>query len=232
MKKGFRTIMMMALALCVMCGSAFAAEIGVSLDASVTLEGTLPATPEQFRIVLTANDESYPMPGGKTGGTTSIAIAGAAEGVFDEIVYERVGIYTYTLDQVNGQNADCTYDQTVYDVTVFVVNAEDGEGFEATVVMYAQGSDKKCPANFHNVYVTVTPPPGEVTDTGVQDKWPWYLAGAIAMLILAAIAIKVLREQFAEEAQPETGGITDADLAELAEDLDADFYEDEENDKK
>lgn len=233
MKKFFRTIMMAMAALCLVAAPALAAEVSVSLPVEVTLEGTLPEKPEQFIFELSAASDKYPMPGGLAGGTTSTSVAGAAEGAFGDIVYDRVGIYTYTIDQVNGQNPDCTYDQRVYDVIVTVVNAENGEGFEATAVMYAQGSEQKqTAAVFHNVYVTVTPPPpGEVTDTGVRDTWYWYLIGAFGMMCFAAVAIRALREKIEDDAQPETAGMTEKDLAELAEDLDADFYEDE-NDKK
>lgn len=251
MKYSFRKIILAAAMLCLMCTGAFA-EMGDSLiedgfinDADVSLDINVnldfapgDAEEEEFRFVLTPENENNPMPGGKTGGSSSIAINGDLEGMFESIQFDRVGIYNYTIEQVNGANSDILYDDTVYNVAITVVNNDMGTGFETSVIIFTEDKiAKEGDLEFDNVYITpepgsvTPPPPGEVTDTGVRDTWYLYLIGAMGMMAFAAVAIKVLREKNEEELQPEAAGITDKDLAELAEDLDANFYEDE-NDKK
>ncbi len=52
--------------------------------------------------------------------------------LFSGIVYEQAGVYTYTIAEWAGTDADITYDDTVYTVTVTV--EDDGNGFlNATV---------------------------------------------------------------------------------------------------
>jgi len=251
MKNSFRKIILAAAMLCLMCTGAFA-EMGdsitedgfindadVSLDINVNVDFAPPgATEEEFRFVLTPEKDSNPMPGGATGGSSSVAISGDLQGMFDSIEFDRVGIYNYTIEQVTGTNSNIIYDDTVYNVVITVVNSDNGSGFESNTIIYSQDAQhKEGGLDFDNVYITpepgevTPPPPGAVTDTGVRDTWYLYLIGAMGMMAFAALAIKVLREKNEEEVQPEAAGITDKDLAELAEDLDANFYEDE-NDKK
>lgn len=251
MKNSFRKFILAAAMLCLMCTGAFA-EMGDSIteegftndaDVSLNLDVSFDYAPagsedEEFRFVLTPVDDNNPMPGGATGGSTSVAVSGDLKGMFDSIKFDRVGIYEYTIEQVTGANSNIVYDDTVYNVVITVVNSDNGAGFVSNTIIYSDDNQhKEGSLDFDNVFITpepgkeTPPPPGEVTDTGVRDTWYLYLIGAMGMMAFAAVAIKVLREKNEEEAQPEAAGITDKDLAELAEDLDANFYEDE-NDKK
>jgi pilin isopeptide linkage protein len=191
MKSSFRGVLLaiLALALCLAAPTALAAEdLSVHLNARVTLEGTYPNPAEGYIVRMTADQNAYPMPGGQTGGMYDITITGPGQGQFPVITYDRLGIYTYTVTQLAGSNADCTYDRRTYKLTVSVINAENG-GLGVEVALREQGKDQKTDtALFHNAYRVIpvpTTPPGNSTPTGVNDLLPYY-AGGCALLLLAA----------------------------------------------
>ena len=103
---------------------------------TVSLSGQLPKPAENYTIKLRADDPSYPMPAGTVNGVYEMKITGAATQNFPTITYDRVGIYTYTVWQEAGSNKKCTYDETMYFLTVYITNAEDGSGLESTVVLH------------------------------------------------------------------------------------------------
>lgn len=140
---------------------AFAAESPeVSIPVSVSLSGTLPKPAEDFTIKLRADNASYPMPEGANRDVYTMTITGADTKNLPIIAYNRVGVYTYTIYQVAGSNRKCTYDDTVYALTVYVTNAEDGSGLEATTVLYPDSEGDKQPgADFNNAYEMVKPTP-------------------------------------------------------------------------
>ena len=127
-------------------------------------------------------------------------ITGAGKGALPEITFTRVGVYEYTVSQLPGEFEGCQYDDSVYSLTVYVVNSETYDGLEATAVLYRNSEgDKLSEAAFTNVYPTVTPKPtedpGEITDTGVRDVWPIYLAGAALLLIISGLLAVFLRRK-------------------------------------
>lgn len=153
-----RTILAV-MCLLTMTALAFAAENpGVSIPVTVSLSGTLPKPAETFTIRLKADDLSYPMPDGSVDGVYTMTITGGTTKNLPTITYDRVGVYTYTIYQVAGSNTNCTYDDTVYVLTVYITNAEDGSGLEATVVLHlASQSEKLTDAEFRNRYKTIVP---------------------------------------------------------------------------
>ena len=198
MKSSFSKILLTlaALILCLaaMMSPALAAANGltVQLDAGITLEGTLPDPAETYTIRLTADDSANPMPGGQTGGSYDLEITGAGAASFPEITYDKLGIYTYTIAQVAGSNADCTYDARTYSLTVSVINAGQGGGLAVEVALREDGAvEKTDKAVFHNAYKVIVPTaapttePGDITPTGVSDRWLYYMGGG-ALLMLAA----------------------------------------------
>ena len=151
---------------------AFAAENpGVSIPVTVSLSGTLPKPAEDFTIKLRADNASYPMPEGSVGDIYTMTITGADTKNFPTITYNRVGVYTYTIYQVAGNNKKCTYDDTVYALTVYITNAEDGSGLEATAVLYPDSEGNKLPgAEFDNEYETVKPTPTDPDTPRTGDE--------------------------------------------------------------
>ncbi len=168
----------------------------IQIGAQITLEGALPKSPETFIIRMTANDSANPMPDGALGGSFDLSITGAGSAAFPIITYDRVGIYKYTVRQIAGANPGCkSYDARIYDLTISVINDDRG-GIDAAVALRERGKEEKCDlAMFHNVYKTKVTPPGEITPTGVSDRWPLYLGGAAALIIAAIVIARVLRRR-------------------------------------
>lgn len=201
MKNCLRNALMLVMALMLAICPAMAEETEItfpaaSLKAAVTLEGTLPKPADDFVIRLTPADETCPMP---ADGVNEITINGEGSGTFGDIVFEKVGIYSYTIEQVSGDYEDMkSFDNSIYNVTVYCtnVNPENPDGrLELTVTMYRNSETEKTDvAVFHNVYKTVVPTtePGEVTPTGVQDHWMYYLAFCAVMLVASGVLLKVV----------------------------------------
>lgn len=168
---------LLALVMTVMCSMtmvlpAYAAELpGVSVPVTISLSGTLPYPAEDFTVVLKADDAAYPMPNGTVNGAYSMTITGEDTDNFPMITYERVGVYTYTVYQVAGTNKKCTYDDTVYSLTVTVSNKADYRGLEATAVLYPDSEGDKLPgAEFENKYKVE--PPSDTPKTGNESTPP------------------------------------------------------------
>lgn len=193
--RGFAALVALLLCAAALCPAAMADGLSVTVDVSVTLEGTLPEKAESFSIVMQPDEASFPMPEGSEGGLARIVIKGAGMGSFGPIAYDKVGVYSYTVRQIPGTNADCRYDARVYGLTVYVTNKQGG-GLETTMVLHLEEeADKPDDILFHNRYRVVRPPvtpKPTPTPTGVEDTWPMYLAGSFAMLGIGGIAFFLL----------------------------------------
>ena len=89
-----------------------ASPTGVSLGASKILTGR-DLKDGEFAFVLKDAD----------GNTVDETVNDANGSVkFDEITYDQVGTYRYTVSEVKGDDTTITYDETVYDVTVEVTD--------------------------------------------------------------------------------------------------------------
>lgn len=181
----------LALVMTVICSTtmilpAYAAELpGVSVPVTISLSGTLPYPAEDYMVVLKADDSAYPMPEGSVDGVYSLTITGEDTENFPTITYDRVGIYTYTVYQVAGSNKKCTYDDTVYALTVTISNKEDFSGLEATAVLYPDSDGEKMPgAEFENKYKVE--PPSDTPKTGDESSPLLY-----AVLIVVSMGVIV-----------------------------------------
>lgn len=160
------TVFALALGIGIISRTAYAADsLNVAIPVSVELEGAFPTEKEDYVLHLKTGEEAFPMPEGTVDGIYSMSVNGGGEFVFPEITYNKVGIYTYQIWMSVGENAFAIYDETVYDITVYVTNAEDGSGLESTVIAYAKEDEaEKTPVLFHLFYKT----PAEIT---VVKKW-------------------------------------------------------------
>ena len=193
------TLAIMALLLCLatIAPAAMAQELplSVQVEAEITAEGTLPEQPDNRVVRLTADDEANPMPNGQKGGSYDLTVANAGKATFPAMTFDKLGVYTYTIQQIAGSYEDCKYDARVYVLTISVVNGENG-GYEVSVSMRESDKTEKTDAAlFHNVYKTIVTPPGNITETGVNDMWPWYMGGSAALLIVAFIIVRALRRR-------------------------------------
>ena len=189
------SVMLAVMCMVTMTVPAFAAENpGVSIPVKITLSGTKPNPAENYTIKLEADDTSYPMPEGAKNGVYTMTITGAATKNLPTITYGQVGIYTYKISQVAGSNKKCTYDKSVYTLTVYITNAEDGGGLEATaaVRLLKDGEEAadKTDVVFKNVYPTVKP----VTPKTGDDSPPLLYAGMVAVGLGVIVALFVTRK--------------------------------------
>ena len=215
MQRKFLAAAMLAVMFALMlCGAAHAAQEPVTVDQEViiTLSGTLPGHRETFTVVMEALDGNNPMPGGQTGGTYSIEILGQNKtgnaGWFPTMTYTKPGVHKYKVWQVPGDHPRCTYDDTVYTMTVQVTNTPDFEAFELVVFFNDNEGGPKPDNNlFHNEYTVKN---GSATPTGVADDWPYYFAASGVLMLLSLFLMTKLRRREAVE--------TDAGEAYLDED--------------
>ena len=141
-------------------------------------------TDEVFTFQISADDEAFPMPD-----NAELTIEGTGKASFD-IRYGEVGIYTYTVREIAGSGEYCTYDDTVYAVSVYVLWDEENAKL-VTVVVCADENDYKTEAVFTNVYTPPAPPPTPTPTTppapttGDASK----LIQGLALTAVAAICI-------------------------------------------
>lgn len=179
---------------------AFAAgTTGVSLPVTVNLSGPLPSKAENFKITLTALDAANPMPEGTVDGKYTLTVSGKDKtntGTFPAITFDRVGIYDYTITQLEGTNKKCTYDTRVYYARIYITNNKDMTALESTVVIYDENpntddkqADKADALVFANKYAQTTDSP----KTGDESQ-PLLYAGLIAASLAVLVALLVTRK--------------------------------------
>lgn len=89
---------------------------------------------------------------------------GITKGSFKEMRYTRPGDYKYTVYQLKGKNKEVIYDDSVYEVTVRVVNTQEG-GLAAEVWAVKDQSDQKVDEiKFVNQYKETTTSTTETID--------------------------------------------------------------------
>lgn len=180
--------------------SALAAENpGVTVPVTISISGKKPRPAEDYTIQLKADDASFPMPEGSDGGVYTLTITGPDTKNFPTITYDRVGIYTYTIYQVAGSSRRCTYDDSVYTLTVYVTNAEDGSGLEATAVLRLDpDGDKLSGAEFTNKYRSAQPAPDPVNPssprTGDESNLVLYTGLCAVSMGMIAVLLRKRKE--------------------------------------
>lgn len=139
------------------------------------IEGDTPAKNSTFTFVLTPNDESYPMPDGKTGGSKEMSISGAGSGEFGIIEFGAAGTYEYTVFEKNTGETGYGYDESTYTIRYEVADEDaNGDGrcdCVRTFLRDGEVVDGMTSASFTNTYKAPeedqTPPP-----TPVQTSTP------------------------------------------------------------
>ncbi len=127
-------------------------EVQVTLEASKKLE----APAEMYDRVLDADEFTFELKDeeGKAVDTAKNHEGGLIE--FDAITYKNPGTYKYTINEVIPADAEklggVTYDETVYNVTVEVVDNNDGTLTAKAPVYTKVGEDTAGAAKFVNTY--------------------------------------------------------------------------------
>lgn len=208
--KVIMTLLAFTMCLTILAPAVFAEEApSVEIPVTVKSSGSPPTDDEDYKIVLESDNADYPMPVGSEDGIFSMIITGENTIKMPNIQYSSLGIYTYTIYQIPGSNKLATYDDTKYNLVVYVTNAEAGSGLETTVILYLLGeTDKHDEVIFNNEYekeITPSPPdksgpPGPETLDRPQPPqtsddntiWPYvglFISGA-AMIFILGMTIK------------------------------------------
>lgn len=110
-----------------------------------------------FTYTLTADNTTYPMPTGSTGGVYTFTLTDSVEENIGPIMtYTTAGVYTYKLKQTVGTTPNYTYDPIEYDVLVYAVE-QAGVLHTETVIKLAGVKYEK--AEFNTAYNEVLPTP-------------------------------------------------------------------------
>lgn len=135
----------------IMCFESHALSTAIAqIPIEIHCDGDLPTEKESFVIELVPDKSDYPMPDESENGVYQISVNSNDSAVI-EIPCDRVGVYTYTVKQLPGDNDVCIYDESVYGITVFVTYAEDGS-LEVNIAVYDSNSQKESAVEFSNYY--------------------------------------------------------------------------------
>lgn len=97
-----------------------------SIDPPVTKQvtGDTPITNDTFSFKMVGKNGA-PMPADATGDTVLRTLTGAGQVEMGQIDYARAGVFEYEVSEIAGANANYTYDNSVFTMTVTV--ADDGQ---------------------------------------------------------------------------------------------------------
>mgnify|MGYP000757625933 FL=1 len=160
----------------------------VTLGASKTYKGA-ELKDKQFTFVLKDKD-----------GNVVFEAKNGADGqvMFETLIYDRAGVYEYTISEKNDGQKNVTYDETVYNVTITVT--DNGKGNLIAEAVYGDGRTPQ----FVNTYVkpqnpvkpeqptpTVKPQNPEAVQTGDHNSFAGTLGmAALALAVAAGVMIR------------------------------------------
>lgn len=159
----------------------YAAEpASIQFEIHLDITGDIPSSAKSFTFVLEAIDNA-PMPERDT-----LRLTGTESGKFSPIAYSKPGTYHYTVCQVIGDTNGYVYDDTVYDLDVYVTTDDSGS-LDAVIWAYEAGdSEKTDEILFTNQYLSES---GETPQTGDTSKIGfWITISAACLLGLAVVA--------------------------------------------
>lgn len=167
MRGSLLAMLILVMCLSLMCPAIAADAITVEIPVTVKNSGYELEEAETYKIVLKADDASFPMPEGSENGEFTMEVTGPGEFKFPAMTFAKHGTYNYTVWQVAGENELGTYDDSKFNVTVYITNTEDFKGLQSTVAVYKDGESEKQSIEFGNSYEEPIPDV-EIT---VVKKW-------------------------------------------------------------
>lgn len=165
----------------------------------IKLEGTTPSPAEKYKILLKAEGSlTSPMPSGSTDEGYVLSIKGSGTEKLPVLSFESPGVHTYTISQIKGSNSQCSYDETVYTMKVYVTNNENGPGLVSEIVLTVPGMDGK-PEHiiFVNKYPTVPDDPDDPDGPQTGDSshlWLYICLGAVSLTALVTLFLTKRRK--------------------------------------
>lgn len=139
-----------------------------------------------------------PMPSGSTDEGYVLSIKGSGTEKLPVLSFESPGVHTYTISQIKGSNSQCSYDETVYTMKVYVTNNENGPGLVSEIVLTVPGMDGK-PEHiiFVNKYPTVPDDPDDPDGPQTGDSshlWLYICLGAVSLTALVTLFLTKRRK--------------------------------------
>ena len=145
-------------------------QCSITIPVQVTVSGDT-APQENYTFTMKTETDGAPMPTEST-----LTVTGSGTGSFAPITYTAPGDYIYRITQTAGTTKGMTYDSSGYQVTVRVVNAENGS-LAAEIWAVKNDSNQKVDSiSFNNQYdngqaPAVTPTaPGSGADNNVDNN--------------------------------------------------------------
>ena len=145
MKQNIKKIMIFLLAIFLIIPSVSQAseyETTLNIPVEVTVDGDTPE--EEYTFSLEAKENAL----NHQPDQSEIKVAKNSKGEFGPITYDTPGKYSYVVKQIAGENINTTYDQSYYDVDVYVINEQDENGaytgrLISVLVAYKDGAEEK-----------------------------------------------------------------------------------------
>jgi len=148
-KLGIWSCILLVLFAATVPGNALAAEREqISIPVRVLTEGSEPDRNGEYTVELLAQTPGCPMPEGSSAGVYRLTLKGGSTGHI-VISCDTLGVYDYRIRQVPGTEADCTYDEGVYRLRLYVTEREDGK-VSASAMLYDREEEKQTEVLFRN----------------------------------------------------------------------------------
>ncbi len=118
----------------------------------------------KYKITIENEDASAPMPKNDT-----VEVNESGEGSF-AITITEPGTYDYLVYQIEGDDDSITYDNTVYEVHVAVINDDKGELIYTVAVNIANTDQKPEKLSFRNITANINIDPEEPSEDSTEEK--------------------------------------------------------------
>lgn len=162
-----------------------------TVEAKIPVSSTGKNTKESFSYHLKAETSEF-----QTLATDNLSLRDGETGSFS-VLYTYPGTYHYTISQEKGTDKKTTYDETVYNVDVYVTEDEDGK-MSAEPVIYLNGSNgKKQSADFRNIKkLDTNKTTGNVKTGDTSNTAFWFVTLGLSAMLMG---IMILRRKKKED---------------------------------
>lgn len=158
-----------------------------TVEAEIPVSCTGENTTESFSYHLKAETSEF-----QTLSADSLSLRDGETGSFS-VLYTYPGTYHYTLSQKKGTDKKTTYDETVYNVDVYVTEDEDGR-MSAEPVIYLNGSSgKKQSAGFRNIR-KLDKTAGNVNTGDTSGTAFWIAASGLSTMLMGIMISRRKKE--------------------------------------
>lgn len=154
-------------------------QVVVPLTVKQTFDTTLESLSSPCTYELRALDGGEPY---------SFSLSGKEAEITIPLTYDHAGTYRYQLQQTTPEKEHYTYDRSVYDITVYIVNEKDNT-LVPQVIASKHSSHKTDELIFTN-HVSVQERPN-IPETGVKTSPEGY----ILLMAVTAAVIAVMKKQ-------------------------------------